>query len=357
MRKTLTTMLLAAMFVGIAAMAQAKDVKDMSLDISGVGQIGQHWTQLAGGNDSFNVNRLRVKLNAQPADAVKFYASIEAADSAVAGGAFGDKTPANAYLKDMGADSRVVDMYVTLSYLKWATILAGQMPTPISYELNTDEYALETINYSMMVGIANRDRGIGVVIPIQNTTAKVTTWALNGTGGINGAQKDIDDRSNFGAMIDFKPVDQLSFKGWANFGQMATADGTLPSSVAGNQTKAKIDAIGFGLDYKNSGFHFFGEYADAKLKVTDLVTSTRKLSAKTREWYVHGSYVIPETNVQLVARYDKYDPNTSVANDDTKIVTTGINWDFEKDVRLQIMKEFVKGRANDNMDVQLSVRF
>ena len=356
--KKITTMIATfAFIVGLAGTVQAKPVEDLNLDISGVAQFGYAWSQANGADDGMDLNRLRIKLKAQPNDNVKFVANIEAEDSNTAGSAFGDNTPANAMLTDLGASSRVVDMYVVLNYLDWATILAGQMPTPVSYELNTDEYALETINYSQFVGIANRDRGFGIVVPFKQINGKWVAWILNGTGGINGAQSDMDDRNNYGTMFEFQPLEQLSFKVWGNFANMADNTGMFPGSTATNLTEMDVDAYGAGLDYKVNNFHFFGEYASAKLKLTDEVTSVRLGSQKTREWYVHASYEIPQTNVQLVARYDKYDPNTSNASDESKITTAGLNWDFDKDARLQIMREFKDGSDNDDLDVQLSVRF
>ena len=360
MRKTLTALMMGALIAGSATAANAAaGMDDMGVKIdSVVAQLGYKWDERPNTDDNFNLNRLRIKITAQPADNIHFTTNLEAADSAAAGGAFGDNTPAGALMTDMGSDSRVVDMYVALTYLDWMTILAGQMPTPVSYELNTDVYAMEPINFSQFVGIANRDRGVGVSIPIPNANTDFMAWILNGTGGINGASDDIDDRNNYGAMLNFKPMEQLGFKVWGNFANMSDDSGLFPGSTAGQLAEWKGDGFGGGVDYKLDNFHLFGEYAQVKTRVTNEVTSARLLSQKTREWYAHGSYKIPETDVQLVLRYDKYDPNTSASNDDTKVTTAGINWDFEKDARVQIMREFNSGATTqDELDIQLSLRF
>jgi predicted porin len=248
-------------------------------------------------------------------------------------------------------------MYLVFKHLDWATIVAGQLATPVSYELQTDVADLETINYSQFVGIANRDRGVGINIPFKNVNARLAAWVLNGTGGINGAIDDIDDRSNFGAMFEMTPVEPLSFKVFANLGNLSDNTGLLPGSVGTNLTEMDVDAYGAGVNYKSGPVHLFGEYVQAKIKITDEVTSARLSSSKTREWYVHGSYAIPDTDLQLVARYDKYDPNTAVTNDDMKVTTAGLNWNFDKNARVQIMREFNKGADNDDLDIQLTVKF
>jgi len=357
MKKLFCTMLVSAFIVGTAGMANAAKLAESDLSITGVAQLGLAWSQKNGADDGMNLDRLRIKLGAPINDKIDFAAELEAADNMAAGSAFGDNTPANASLQDMGSDSRVVDMYLVFKYLDWATIAAGQLATPISYELQTDVYSLETINYSQVVGIANRDRGVGINIPFKNVNARLAAWVLNDTGGINGAIDDIDDRSNYGAMFEMTPVEPLSFKVFANMGQVADDAGLITGSTAGNLTEMDVDAFGAGMNYTSGPVHLFGEYVQAKIKVTDEVLSARLSSSKTREWFVHGSYKIPNTDLQLVARYDKYDPNTAVTNDDMKITTLGVNWDFDKDARLQIMREFNKGADNDDLDVQLSVRF
>lgn len=357
MKKLFCSMLVSAFIVGTAGMANAAKMSESDLSITGVAQFGYAWSQRNGADDGMNLNRLRIKLGAPINDNIDFKAELEAADSMAAGSAFGDNTPANANIMDMGSDSRVVDMYVVLKYLDWASICVGQLATPVSYELQTDVADLETINYSQFVGIANRDRGVGINIPFKNVNARLAAWVLNGTGGINGAVDDIDDRSTYGAMFEMTPVEPLSFKVFANMSRMSDNTGLFAGSTAGNLTELNGDAYGAGINYKSGPVHLSGEYVQVKLKETDEVLSTRLGSAKTREWYVHGSYMIPDTDVQLVARYDKYDPATATANDDSKITTVGLNWNFDKDARLQIMREFNKGADNDDLDVQLTIKF
>jgi hypothetical protein len=356
-----------AVIAGSATAATATSLADMDVNMDVVGQINYHFDERPATADSMDLSRLRITLKAQPADNVKFVANLEAADDVTARNAFGDNTPSNALLTDMGADGRVADMYVVLTYLDWVTILAGQMPTPVSYELNTNVYDLETVQYSQFVGIANRDRGVGFVIPIPNANTEFIGWLLNGTGGINGAIDDVDDRNNYGAMLNFKPMENLSFKVFGNFGDMSSDTGTLPGTAAGNMGELDVDAYGGGFDYSNQGFHLFGEYVRAKSVVdstTPLGVSTRILSHKATEWYLHGSYKIPESDVQLVARFDKYNPEATptlgtLNSTDSKIFTAGLNWDFEKNARVQIMREFNSGLINnqDELDIQLSVRF
>jgi len=358
MKKVLFTALATALIAGSVSVAQAKKVEDLSFDITGLAQLGYTAAQSAAvpNNDGFTANRLRLKLGAQPADKVAFNASIELAPSGFGGNGTG-LFPAN--------DSKIVDAFVTLKYLDWATIKVGQMPSPVSYELGADEYSLETINYSQLVGnMVNRDRGAAIIIPVTDAVG-VAGWILNGVGSIDGAQSAKDDSPALGAMINVKPVKDLSFKLWGNMNKISNdgaALNALPglagTFTAGRKSEVKATAIGLGGDYKIAGFHFMGEYAAATLKAKDTVGAIGQM--KQREYYLHASYEIPQSNVQLVARYDKWDPDKTVKGDETKITTVGFNWNFEKDVRLQVMQELRSEtpsvKNNDTM-IQLGVRF
>lgn len=389
MKKSLLTFLATVMIAGLVNIASAVPIEDLKVDISGLGQWGYTASQLTGADDEFDTNRLRIKIGAQPAENVEFYAALEgtnnissqaAATNCGAGwmnnagiptgistGAAGSNVPCNALLTDGAADGRLVDMYVTLTYLEWVTIIIGQMPTPISYELNTDEYDLETIRYSQIVGIATRDRGIGLIIPL-HPELTFLTWVFNGNGAITGANNNPDDRYAYGAMLEYQPYNEFKVK---LFGQFADMD------VMGNDTMdADVDAWGGGLDYKWYGFRVMGEYVHARTRLSnaagqrvDMTTAVNNVSYKTEEFYVHGSYEIPRTDLQLVARYDRYDPDTStgMTNDQTKITTVGMNWDFEQDCRVQLMHQFMKREFRraptgndmnaDLTELQLSVRF
>jgi len=357
MKKVLLAALAAALIAGSAGVAQAKKVEDLNVDISGLAQIGYVGAQSGAGiNNGFDINRLRIKLAAQPAEKIAFKGAIEAA-----GQGFG----ANQTGLFPTPEGRVVDAYVTLSYLDWAKIMIGQMPTPVSYELNTDEYALETINYSQFVGAyANRDRGVGVAIPVTDAV-DLTFWGLNGEGAIDGASDSIDDSAAYGAMINVKPVKDLGIKAFVNTTDFTASGATLNALpglagtfTAANKSELSADVFGLGAEYKIYGWHFFGEYAQAKFKAKD--TTGQLGSMKSKDYYVNASYKIPETGVQLVARYDRYDPDTTTASDEKKITTVGVNWDFEKDARVQLMQELKSESPSikDNKTmVQLSVRF
>ncbi len=358
MKRSIFIITLAALLIGAGSMANAVKMKDMKLDVSLLGQFGYTWSQETGSNDQLDTNRLRIRLRGMPTDGIMIFAQLEGTDN-ISPNAAGSNVPANAltpFSDAPGNDSRLVDLYAVITYWDWATFIIGQSPSPVSYELNTDEFDLETIDYSQFAGIGNRDRALAVHFGLSPEVG-LDLWRLNGTGAITGAYNDIDDRGVLGFKLDWNPPveGKLNLKVFGNYGSAV-------SPAFSNKTEIDIDAWGLGSDYRTGPFHLMGEYVQAKMSITDEENAANIYpSYKTKEWYIHGAYDIPETALQLVLRYDKYDPDTNTSDDETKITTTGLNYNFTKNARLQVMHEFVQVpkslTKDDNTEIQLSVRY
>jgi hypothetical protein len=331
MKKILTAGLMALAIAGVTSVTKAAPVKDMDLDVSGLGQIVYGWSQQTGSNDGMDIGRLRINLAAKPAEHVSAYASIEGTNMTALGGAL-----------DQPGDSRVVDMYVDLTYLPQVTARIGQFATPNSYELNTNLYELETIRYSQGVGtFSMRDRGIALIAkPIPEIG--VTVWGLNGNGAVSGAFANNNDSALYGAQVDWNAMKDLSFKGW---GLMANDSGNIPGA---DQKQA---ALGLGGDFKWEGLHLSGEYNTGNAKLAGVKTEATELLGT-------AAYTIPQTAFQAVARYDRLDNKVAgVKAGRSTVGTLGVNWNFEKNARVQLAREFRKGKSNDNTDLMLSVKF
>jgi len=351
MKKALLTVLGAALIAGTVTTAQAKKVEDLNVDISGTAQIGytiqKNPAAAVAMPDGFDVNRLRLKLAAQPADKIKFNGQVELSNNAN----FGYDNFNTSLGAVGGVDSRIVDAAVTIDYLKWVSFKVGQLAVPYSYELNEDEYGLETINYTQLVGpLAGRDIGAAAIIPFTDTV-KGIAWVRNGAGTVGGelVGGENNDSKNYGAMLSVDPIKDLNLKAFGDMGK---------SSLPAAATVDKNTLMGIGADYKIYGWHFRSEILQNSKK-SSLAGVTTKV--KTRDMYIQASVKIPESAFQLVARYDKFTPDTKAAvKNDTKTTTLGVNWDFEKDARLQLNHEFRSESPsvkNDTTILQLSVRF
>ncbi|MEW5946725.1 MAG: porin [bacterium] len=341
-----------AFFFALSAIAGAKTVgvtvgdKELKADIGVLGQlvyVSDKSDQIV--SDTFDVNRLRISIDSQPADAVKVKASLEESGNLSPltpglgglGGRYGESSGA--------AGSRLVDLYVDLTYLDWVTVRAGQFPLPMGLELTADEYGLETINYSQLTSaFVHRDRGIMFfgdagddeifdwAIGVVNGAGAETAAALAISGAVTGAVNDTNDRKDWFALLGVTPISNLYFESWYYDGTTTCVAGVCNATQT---TSSDIDLWGLALDWSYYNFRFAGEYAQLKY------SNAAAFTMKQKDWYLHGSYKIPETDLQLVLRYDRFDENTSTANNEIKVTTVGLNWDFEDNVRLQLNHEFV----------------
>ncbi|MFA6450061.1 MAG: hypothetical protein WCX65_11355 [bacterium] len=338
MKNALLSCFLGALILVFSAVTtQATPMKDSDVDFSGLAQFIYSWDQ-DNGDDQLDITRLQVNLSAKPADKVRVFATFDFSGngSSVLSGA---PIPGARYsLMDGTADGNVVDAYADLSYIKNVTFRVGQFPLPISYELNTAPYDLETVQYNQGVGMFGiRDRGI-IIFGDPSPKVSVSGWLVNGAGAISGATNDTNDKNDYGLQLDLFPVDFFSVKLWGTWSD-----------------QTETEAHGAGLDYAERGLHLFGEFNQAN-ETNCGVFGGFIVDCDYRQWYVNASQRIPHTEVQAVARYDFFKFTIPAGSATRKITTFGFNWDFEKNAKLQVMKNFLKG-DNDSLDVQLSTRF
>lgn len=338
MKKTTFVSMIVFLLLVIPSIHTRAEIK---ADVEGLAQFIYSWGEQDGDDDQMDVSRVLVNFTGRPAEKVYVFVSLEQTNHTSPNAA-----GARNALKDGDSDSRIVDAYADLSYWEKVTLRVGQFPLPNSYELNTAPYDQETIMYSQGVGtFSYRDRGV-IVFADPTPEFGWSGWIVNGAGAISGAESSNDDRSDFGVQLDYYPTSSFSMKAWGMWGEDASNISAFDQ---------KYDAFGLGLDYAIRNFHFFAEYNDMDWEQG----GTKQFDYQ--EWYLHTSHKLPGTDVQVVLRYDVYDkdswdsdPNKEI---DQKITTLGLNWDFEKNSRLQIMRDFVEDSDYDKLDVQLSVRF
>lgn len=328
MKKVITAGITAAIIAGFSMASHAAPVKDMNVDISGVGQIVNSWQEGLGKNDGLDLRRMRLTVKADPAEKVSFSSTLE-------------------LTKNSTGDSKITDMYVDLKYVPQVTLRVGQFKLPNSYELLRGVYEKDLVNDTRM-SFSMRDRGL----MLSGSPIKELSWAItatNGTGTGTGGNVNTDDGDSYLGQLNYMPLENLSFKIW------------LATEKDSAGVPATTDALGLGFDYTISGLHLYGEYNTAEAE-----TPAGATVSDNDQIYITALYKIPESNFSIVGRYENYEDNTVTAaakalgvEDDADVFTAGINWEFEKNARLQLSREFTGGieKDTDRTDLQLSVRF
>jgi hypothetical protein len=254
---------------------------------------------------------------------------------------------------DFGEDSRLVQAYVDLKYFKKITLRIGQMARGSGYELNTPVNELETINYSTSVGQFGKFvRGFQLKLaPFK--FLKIGIGVDDSVGGITGGINTPKAKLSTGLKVVLIPWQKhLSLK---ICGRHVSQTNDMPDANAGI----------VGVDFKYQGFHFQGEMYHLHVNPVDM-DKGKGIKGNVCSWYVHASYIIPTTNIQLVTRYNFFEKRMRdritdilkpTANYYMEIITAGVNYRFSPNTRLQVMYDAVDGHENDSLDIQLELSF
>jgi len=253
---------------------------------------------------------------------------------------------------------KMIDAYGEIKLSDYFTFTAGQFKIPFSMENLTSSNKLEMIDRSQVVealvarskdviGNQNgRDIGVqlgGILLKVKDMPViEYRIGVFNGSG-INVADTANNEKDITGRLI-FTPIKGFSlgggyYKGW---------DKAIKPDVAGkSQTRNRFGAE---FSYVLSRFSLKGEYISGK-------------DGKTNRagWYVQTGYYVIPLKLQVLAKYDVYDPNTSAPKNISTNYVFGANYNFNNWSRLQafytIRQEEGTAIENNFMSVQYQIGF
>lgn len=217
---------------------------------------------------------------------------------------------------------------------------------------------MEMIDFSQVVEalvarskdvIGNQNgRDIGVQISGTFLKIKDTPFIEYRLGVFNGSGINVADTANnakdLSGHLVFNPVKGFSFgggfyKGW---------DKAIKPDVAG--TSQTRNRIGAEFSYVLPRFSLKGEYIAGK----DGKTSRSG-------WYAQAGYFVIPQKIQVLAKYDVYDPNTSSSDNISTNYVFGANYNFNNWSRLQafytIRQEEGTAISNNYLSVQYQIGF
>lgn len=236
---------------------------------------------------------------------------------------------------DFAGTPKVIDAYAELKVNDFLNFTVGQAVIPFSIDNITSNTRLDFIDRAQVTealvargrdvaGNQNgRDLGVQLGGTFLNAMVEYKIALLNGQG-INVA--DRNESKDVSARLVFKPLKGLGigaswYDGVGNYGTPV-------------QNKGR-NRLGFELNYETNRISFRTEYMEGK-----------DGAIKRNGYYVQGGfYVLPQT-LQLLGRYDSYDPNTSLDGDKSNWVIAGANYFFNPNVKLQLNHTFKDEESN-----------
>jgi phosphate-selective porin OprO/OprP len=256
---------------------------------------------------------------------------------------------------DLAVSPKLIDGYAAYKPFDILKLQAGQFKVPFSLENVTGDNTLETIDRSQVVEalvargkdvIGNhngRDQGIqasGSLLKIHDRF--IVDYFVGGFNGNGINNTDNNESKDAVARLVLHPVKGLDVGGsWYNgYDKFGT-----PAAV--NQIRTRI---GGELVYIYKFASIRGEY----IKGEDGIL-------KREGYYAQASAYIYKRKLQLVGKYDFYDPNTEKDNDASKYYVGGINYYFNDFAKIQVnasvREEEIKNFNNDLINVQLQIGF
>ena len=259
---------------------------------------------------------------------------------------------------DLVDKPKMIDAYGEIKIADYFSITAGQFKVPFSLENLTSSNKLEMIDRSQVVealvargkDVIGNQNGRDIGIQISGTIIKLKGLPLveYRLGVFNGSGINVADTANgskdIAGRLIFTPIKGLSFGGGFYNGW----DKAIKPDVPG---KSQVrNRIGLELSYVTTRFSLKGEYISGK-------------DGKTSKdgWYIQSGYFIIPLKLQILVRYDAFNPNTSSHYNILTNYSFGGNFNFNSWSRLQtfytIRQEEVNSLRNNYLSIQYQIGF
>ncbi|NQT24908.1 hypothetical protein HQ585_06120 [candidate division KSB1 bacterium] len=277
---------------------------------------------------TFDFNRARIGLVGNVPYDISYYMFVE-------------------YSPSKGEHPYLLDAFITYSRLApYFKISMGQFKAPFSLERNTGCSALHTINRSMVVNQLAMDRDMGVML-MGNVKEKVkyNVALMNGTGvGL----RDDNEGEDITGRIVFSPTKCLDIGGSFRFGSakaaVANADDDERKAFGGDVSFKKGDLLVQGeyIQREDIGSYTTGGGCGEPLEI-------HEGSVKRNGYFVQALYMLP-FSLQPVVKYETFDQNIDVENDQRSIITFGFNYFLNEWTRLQVNYRYCAEADNVEID-------
>jgi hypothetical protein len=298
-----------------------------TLKIGGILQAGYTYNvEDTLGSDAFTLNRVRFLFwGTIVPDKVKYFVQTET------------KATTNTV--------SLLDYKAQFFYIQKTEIAVGRFLPNFTIYMPAPTSKLEMINYPMTTTKYATWRQVG----IQSTTT--TQYVDFNLGVFNGADvtdniKDNNDAKDFFARADIKlPIEQAKVRfggyGWMGSALPPTSYSYSDTTPAGKDTVYKVTVA--NPDEKNFKKNRYGGFATADYTKDQLTVRFRgefvmgeddylkgmtvddKDTRKSQAYFAHVG-VQPVKQVEFLARYEAYDPDTDVKKNGISAITGGVNY-------------------------------
>lgn len=231
-----------------------------------------------------------------------------------------DPTPRNNsnYMKRF-----VQDAYIQTKRIPHHSVLVGHSRPGVGIEGAQSPYTLPLLNRSQ----------------ISRNFANVRKTGIRVRGNYSLVDYDLGGYSSDTFFTEFFPG--VEFNGWVNIKPLGKTDGRFGKLVTGggiaagerNSVDFLVSGAYIGYEYKKLWMR--AEYANA-----DGSNGASGLTSKQREgWYATLGYHLTK-KLELIARYDEFDPDKNISHNNKREYTAGVNY-YIKGQALKVVLNYV----------------
>lgn len=211
-----------------------------------------------------------------------------------------------------GNRAQATDAFIVWNKHEVANVTFGQFKTPYGYDQLLSDTKVITIERPLPSDSLTLSRQLGAMVSGSVLGKKLSYAAglFNGSG-VNTSTNDNDNFMYVGR-VNGTVFTGKDLKLTAGAGAFASRD---TGTFTGRRTGGAFDAqLAYARGEINA--EFFRTHFD---RVTGTDTSAEG-------WSILGTFFVVPKTVQLITRYETYDPNRDLANDDADLWTFGVNY-------------------------------
>jgi len=283
--------------------------KEKSLSVGGFVQLqGEAGdapdSRFNGINDRFLIRRARLNIKGSFAEHFDFALQSEFGNNAISGVS--------------GYRLQATDLFVNWNKYEKANLTLGQFKTPFGYEQLLSDTKVLFIERSLPNDLLTFGRQVGIAASGSFAGKRIIYSAglFNG----NGSNSGNNDNDQFMYVARTGVVAWTGKPGKLSLGVDAARSVDTGANFTGERTAWSADA-----QLTAGAFDLAAEYLHQHL---DRATGT---DTTADGWYAQAGYYLPGKKWQLLTRFETYDPNTAIANDDSHDWTFGASYYLKGD--------------------------
>jgi phosphate-selective porin OprO/OprP len=254
-----------------------------------------------------------------------------------------------------GLRAQLTDGYVNWNHYAFANVRAGQFKTPFGFEQLYGDPRLLTAERSLANDRLTLNRQLGVQV-WGSFLDKRLTYAV-GTFNGNGVNNNSNDNSKFlyAGRVTATPW-KTTDGSWSLGGNAFTSEDTalaLPDlSLDSTPATADKDGLftgkrhGYGVDsqIETGPFSLWVEYLKVRFEPTDARPAAQ---FDSDGGYVQAALFLVPKKLQVVLKYETFDPRRGFSGDDVSTVTAGLNY-YVRNHDVKLLLDYLRTDLGDN---------